>query len=115
MAIKEMTPVKGILNKFTEFAFEVASSTTEGFKFALPRMSDEYVIVLVQNTGSGAATITVKKPGKGSYAASGSDETHELGAGEFAILRFESAKWCNNDSTITLVPNNVAVKVAVLY
>ncbi len=115
MAEKEMTPIKGELNKFTEFAFEAATAAADGFKFKLPRKSDEYVIVLVQNSGASAYGITVKAPTKGSYAASSSDETHSLAAGKFAILRFESARWANNDGTLDLVPENTAVKAAVLY
>lgn len=115
MAVKEMTPVKGELNKVTKFAFEAADSAADGFVFTLPRMSDEYVVVLVQNTGSGAGSITVKKPTKGSYFASASDEVHELAAGEFGIFRFESAKWANNDGTILCVPSAATVKAVVLY
>ena len=115
MAVKEMTPVKGELNKITEFAFEAATAASDGFKFKLPRMTDEYVIVLVQNSGSSAGTFTVKKPTKGSYFASASDEAHELAAGEFGIFRFESAKWANNDGTINCVPDAATVKAVVLY
>ena len=115
MAVMEMTPVKGELNKVTKFAFESATTPSDGFQFKLPRATDEYVIVLVQNTGSGAGTFTVKKPTKGSYFASASDETHELAAGEFGIFRFESAKWANNDGTINCVPGAATVKAVVLY
>lgn len=115
MAVKTLTPVKGELNKFTEFAFEAATSTTEGCVFTLPRTTDEYIVVLAQNTGSGAATVSVKKPTDGSYYAAASDESHSLDAGEFAILRFESAKWANKDGTITIVPSATTLKVAVLY
>ena len=110
-----MTPVKGELNKVTPFAFEAADSAADGFKFTLPRMSDEYILVLVHNTGTGAGTFTVKKPTKGSYYASASDETHELAAGAFGVFRFESAKWANNDGTILCVPGAATVKAAVLY
>lgn len=115
MAVTNMTPVKGNLNKITPFAFETASAPADGFQFKLPRATDEYVVVLVQNTGSGAGNFTVKKPTKGSYFASASDETHSLAAGEFAIFRFESAKWANNDGTITCVPGAATVKAVVLY
>lgn len=115
MAVKVMTPVKGELNKVTTFAFEAADSAADGFKFTLPRMSDEYILVLVHNTGNGADTFTVKKPTKGSYYASASDKTHQLAAGAFGVFRFESAKWANNDGTILCVPGAVTVKAAVLY
>lgn len=116
MAVKEMTPVKGNLNKITEFAFEAASSASEGFQVKLPRTTtDEYVIVLVQNTGGSPYNFTVKKPTKGSYYAAGGDAVHSVPAGGFGFFRFESAKWANNDGTMLFLPENVAVKAAVLY
>lgn len=115
MAVKVMTPIKGELNKITPVVLEAAEDIATGFEFTLPRMSDEYVIVLVHNTASAAHTFTVKKPTNGSYFASASDEVYEVKAGELAIFRFESAKWANNTGTITCVPANVAVKAAVLY
>ena len=72
-------------------------------------------MVLVQNTGASAYDITVKAPVSGSYAAASGDLTHNLAAGEFAVFRFESAKWANRDGTILLVPGNAAVKAVVLY
>ena len=115
MAIKELTPVKAEVNKFTTFAFESATNAEEGFVFKLPRASDEYVSVVASNTSTTPYNITIKAPTSGSYAASLSDETFQLGANETAILRFESAKWANNDGTVVLVPANVAVKVNVIY
>lgn len=115
MAVKVMTPAKGELNKITPIALEAAENATDGFVFTLPRMSDEYVIVLVHNTASSAHKFTVKKPTNGSYFASASDEEYEVKANELALFRFESAKWANNDGTIKCVPANVAVKAAVLY
>ena len=115
MAVMVMTPVKGELNKVTKFAFEAASAPADGFQFKLPRMSDEYVVVLVQNSGSSAGNFTVKKPTKGSYFAAAGDEVFNLAAGEFGIFRFESAKWANNDGTIHCVPGAATVKAVVLY
>ena len=115
MAVKEMTPVKGELNRITPITLEAASDAASGMVFTLPRMSDEYVIVLVHNTANAAHDFTIKKPTNGSYFASASDETRNLAAGELAIFRFESAKWANNDGTINCVPANGAVKAAVLY
>ena len=115
MAVKEMTPIKGELNKITPVVLEAATTASDGFKFALPRMSDEYVVVLVHNTASAAHNFTVKKPTNGSYFASASDEVYNVKAGELAVFRFESAKWANNDGTILCVPADAAVKAAVLY
>jgi hypothetical protein len=115
MAAKEMTLIKGELNVFTKYSFEAATSASDGFKFKLPKVSDEYVIVLVQNTDSSAHKIAVKAPATPSYYGSSSDEEITLAQNETAILRFESAKWANRDGTITLIPDNVAVKAVVLY
>ena len=116
MAVKNMTPIKGVVNKLTGFAFEAAEVAADGMKFQLPRKSDEYMVVVVHNTSADTAyDFTVKAPTKGSYAAASSDETHELAAGEFAFFRFESARYANTDGTVLFVPENVAVKAAVLY
>lgn len=116
MAVKVMTPVKGEVNKITGFAFEAATTAKDGLQVQLPRASDEYVVVLVQNTdAANAHDFTVKAPANGSYAASDSDETHNLAAGAFAIFRFESARWADKDGTMLFVPANAAVKAAVLY
>lgn len=115
MAIKELTPVKTEVNKFTTFTIDAAETADEGFKFKLPRASDEYIIVVAMNSGTTSYNITLKAPTAGSYAASLSDETFQLNAGQVAVLRFESARWANNDGTVVLIPENVAVKANVLY
>lgn len=115
MAVKELTPVKGKLNKVTDFAFEAASKASDGFQVKLPRTADQHVIVLVHNSGAEDAKFTVKKPESGSYYAACCDEVHEVSAGGFGIFRFENAKWANRDGTMLFVPENVAVKAAVLY
>lgn len=115
MAVKEMTPVKGSVNEITKFAFEAATTASDGMSFKLPKVTEEYLVVIVTNTGSSAYDITLKAPTKGSYAAASSDKVMELGAGECAVIRIESARYANNDGTVILVPENVAVKAAVLY
>lgn len=113
MANVQITPVKGEINTLTKF--EAVASSTEGMEFKLPRTSDEYVVVLAQNTDTAAHTFTVKAPTKGSYCASGSDETVSLNAGELVMFRFESARFANNDGTVACVSDNEKVKVAVIY
>lgn len=115
MAVKEMTPVKGNVNEITKFAFETATKAADGFVFKRPRVTDEYLVIVVTNTDTAAQTIALKAPTNGSYAAASSDETLSLEAGEYAVIRIESARYANNDGTVTLVPSNVAVKAAVLY
>lgn len=114
MANLKITPVKCEVNTLTKI--EAASASTEGMEFKLPRTSDEYVIVLAQNTDTANAhTFTMKAPTNGSYCASDSDETISLDSGETAIFRFESARFANNDGTVNCVADNAAVKVAVIY
>lgn len=115
MAVKNMTPIKGEVNKLTGFAFEAATVAADGMKFQLPRKSDEYVVVVIHNTATAEHSFTVKAPTKGSYAAATSDETIKVAAGAFAFFRFESARYANTDGTVLCVPENVAVKAAVLY
>ena len=114
MAVLKITPVKGEINTITKF--ESVASSTEGMEFNQPRASDEYVVVLVQNTDSANAHgFTVKAPTNGSYCASGSDETLQLEAGESAMFRFESARWANNDGTVNCVSDDAKIHVAVIY
>ncbi len=115
MAIKELTPVKCDVNKVTNVTLEAATSTDEGFTFVIPRASDEYVVVLIANTTATTKNITVKAPTSGSYAASSTDETFQLGANETGVFRFESARWANNDGTVSIIPESTDILVAVTY
>lgn len=115
MAVKEVTPVKGEVNQITKFAFAAPTTASDGFVFKMPKMTEEYVVIVVQNSGNAAAKLTLKKPETGSYAASGSDEELQLGAGEFAQVRIESARFANNDGTVRIVGATADVKIAVLY
>ena len=115
MAVKEMTPVKGNVNEITKFAFEAAEVASDGLMFKLPRVTEEYLVVVVTNTGGSAYDVALKAPTKGSYAAATSDKVLNLAAGEYAVIRIESARYANNDGTVVLVPGDVAVKAAVLY
>lgn len=109
-----ITPVKCEVNKLTKLS--AVASDTKGMEFTLPRCSDEYIVVLVQNSDAAAAHgFTVKAPENGSYCAADSDETIQLAAGETAIFRFESARFADNNGKIACVSDNAAVKVAVIY
>lgn len=109
-----ITPIKCEVNKLTKIS--AVASDTEGMEFKLPRSSDEYIVMLVQNGDAGAAhNFTVKAPEDGSYCASDSDEVIQLESGETAIFRFESARFANNDGTVACVSDNAAIKVAVIY
>lgn len=115
MAKKTMTPVKAEFNKITGLTMEAATTAADGLEFKL-KNSDEYLVVLVQNTSaSTAGTITVKKPTTGSYAAASADLVSEsIAAGGLAVIRIESAKYANNDGTVLLVPSAADVKAVVI-
>ena len=115
MAVKEMTPVKGNVNEITKFTFQAATTAKDGMVFTKPRVTEEYLVIIVTNTGDAEQTIALKAPTNGGYAAASDDVTLSLAAGEHAVIRIESARYANNDGTVTLVPSNVAVKAAVLY
>lgn len=109
----EATPVKGADNKITGFSFQAATVAEEGVQVTLKKITDEKLVIVVQNTGE-AGTIALKAPTNGSYAAADADEVYNIEAGAFAFIRLESARYANNDGTVLLVPSNVAIKVAVL-
>ena len=115
MAAKVLTPKKGELNKITPFAFETATTVADGFEFQMPDVTEEYVVIAVQNAGASAVNVTLKMPENGSYAASDSDEVLKLEAGAFAQIRIESARFASNSGKVKLVGASADVKVAVLY
>lgn len=114
MAEKKMTPIKTPFNEITKVTLEAATTAADGMRCKLPN-SDEYVVVLVENTGSSAGTIKVKAPTNGGYAAATSDLSLSLSAGEKAIIRVESARYANNLGEILLVPSATDVKACVIY
>lgn len=116
MAKKVMTAVKGKWNAITEFAFEAATVAADGLELKNPARDEEVTILVYNSDESNDYDITVKAPTTGGYAASMSDmKLADLGEGEYAVIRLETAKWANRDGTILLVPENIAVKAVVLY
>lgn len=114
MAVKNITPVKSEFNQITKVTFEAPTTLSDGVNFKCPT-TDEYIVILVQNTGTEAGTVNVKAPVKGSYAAASEDLTMQLAAGEIASIRIESARYAENDGIVTVVTSKTAVKVAVIY
>ena len=115
MATVEITPVKGNVNEITKFAFQAATTAKDGLVFKRPRVTEEYLVIIVTNTSDAEQSISLKAPTNGGYAAASDDVTLSLAAGEYAVIRLESARYSNNDGTVKLVPSNAAVKAAVLY
>lgn len=101
-----LTPVKGDFNKITKVTMTAGTQ----FEFTLPKSTDEYVVVIVEATGSG--TVKVKAPVNGSYAAAASDLTLSVASGDVAAIRIESAKYANNKGLVNI---EAPGKVAVLY
>lgn len=115
MAKFEMNPVEAKYNEITLVTPEAATVANDGLEFKL-KNKDEYAFVVVQNTGTGAATISVKAPTTGSYAAASSDLVSEsIPAGGLAVIRIESARYANNDGTVLLVPSATTVKAVAVY
>lgn len=115
MSVKTLTPVKGEVNKITPFSFEAATAVADGFEFQIPRVAtEEYLVIMVQNAGNANATIALKAPEKGSYAAASSDESISLPAGAYAQIRIESARYADTTGIVKLVGSSADVKVAVL-
>lgn len=118
MAVQDITPQKVEFNSIKNIAFEAATAAEDGCKFKIPRefAGAEYLTILAQNTGAAAYDVSVKAPTNGSYAAA--DENlilADVPADGIVAIRIETAKYANNDGSIVLIPENVAVKFAVIY
>lgn len=96
----------------------VAVNATDGIKFSQPAegMRDEDIVIVAQNThATTSQTVTLKAPTEGSYAASDTDLTLSLAAGEIAVCRIESARYCNKDGSILVKGSSTDVKVQLAY
>lgn len=114
MAVKEVESQKAEFNEATVIETVAATVAADGFVFIL-KESDEYTFILIENTSATtSATVNVKAPTNGSYAAADTDISVELAAGKKAIVRFESAKYANTDGTVKIIPSSTDVKVAVV-
>ena len=87
MAEKLLTPVKTPVNEITKFTPEAATSAGDGMVFKLPKVTEEYLVVVLHNTNASTAyNVTLKAPTNGSYAAASSDVKVNLAGGELALL-----------------------------
>lgn len=115
MAVTVLTPEKGELNKLSVFTPKAATAAADGFEFTMPKMTEEYVVIVAQNAGTTEGKLTLKKPVAGSYAASSSDTEFSIPAGGFVQIRIESARFADNKGKVKLVPATTDIKTAVLY
>lgn len=115
MAVKEATPIKCKYNKITDVEFEAATTASDGIKIKLPARDEEVQILVFNSDDSNSYKITVKAPTNGGYAAAMTDIERTIAKGGYAVIRLESARFANSDGTVLLIPQNVAVKAAVIY
>lgn len=118
MAVKDITPQKVDFNSIKNITLEVATAVEDGCKFIVPRdiAGSEYLTIIAQNTGEAAYDVSVKAPTNGGYAAADSDLTlADVPADGIVAIRVETAKYANNDGSIIVASENVAVKFAVIY
>lgn len=118
MAVKEITPQKIEFNSMKAVSFEAATAAADGCSFKIPRefAGGEYLTILAQNSGEAAYDVSVKCPSNGSYAAATENlKLADVAAGGIVAIRVETARFANNDGSIVLIPENVAVKFAVIY
>lgn len=114
MAVKILTPQKGDFNKITTINFEAATTVADGMEFKLPSRDME-TYILVQNTdASNAYTITVKAPANQGYTSASTDLVKSIPKSGFAIIKLESAVYADK-GLVKLIPQNVAIKAAVIY
>lgn len=113
MAKKTIENQKAEFNKITKISPVAATTAADGFEINLSE-SDEYTVFFAENTGTAAGTIKVKAPTSGSYAATDTDLSKSLAAGEKAVIRIESARFANNDGTVIIIPSSTDIKVAAI-
>lgn len=114
MAVKTLTPQKGDFNKITSINFEAATAAADGMEFKLPSRDMETYIIVHNTHASTAYTITVKAPTNQGYTSASTDLVKSIPAGEFAIIKLESAVYADK-GMVKLIPQNAAVKAAVIY
>lgn len=118
MAVKDITPQKVDFNSIKNITLEVATAAEDGCKFIVPKdiAGSEYLTIIAQNTGAAAYDVYVKAPANGGYAAADSDLIlADVPANGIVAIRVETAKYANNDGSIIVASENVAVKFAVIY
>lgn len=114
MAVKTLTPQKGDFNKITAIEFESATATADGMEFKLPSRDMETYIIVQNTSDSNVYTITVKAPTTQGYTSASTDLVKSIPANGFAIIKLESAVYADK-GMVKLIPQNVAVKAAVIY
>lgn len=91
------------------------AGTTDGFQIDYTP-ADHKMVILFQNTGSGAGTVTVKQ-GNGIQGVADS-ETFSIAAGEFAAVRLDSGafKRVNGEDKdmVLVIPSATTIKACAI-
>lgn len=116
MAIANGTSVECKFNEIKGLTMVAPTSTSDGVKFDVPKAAKlEGLVIIAQNTGSSAQTVTVKAPTNGGYAATDTDLSLSIPAGGIAIARVESARYFNADNSVVVTSNATTTKIALAY
>ena len=116
MAVAKGECVKCDFNDIKELTMVAPSAVADGVKFDVPKDAKlEDIVIIAHNTGSAAATVVVKAPTEGGYAATDSDLSVSVAAGAIAIVRIESARFFNKDNSVVVTSSATSTKVALAY
>ena len=116
MAVAKGEVVKCGYNEIKELTMVAPSAIADGVKFDVPKDAKlEDIVIIAHNTGSAAATVVVKAPTEGGYAATDSDLSVSVAAGAIAVVRVESARYFNRDNSVVVTSSATTTKVALAY
>lgn len=117
MAIKAITPVKKMeLNVLSDvITFTAATAVADGF--AIPyKEQDTKIVLLVQNGGSAAGTLTIKH-GDNIMGVADTAE-FKIGASEIRAIVLESMAFKNvtgtNKGNVVAIPSTTDIKIAAI-
>ena len=116
MAIANGNCIKCNFNEIKELTLVAPTAVADGVKFSVPKDAKiEHMVLVAQNTGDAAKTVTVKAPTDGGYAATDTDLSLSIAAGGIAIIKIESARYFNKDNSVIVTSNATTTKVALAY
>lgn len=116
MAVAEGNCVKCNFNEIKELTLVAPTATADGVKFSVPKDAKlEDIVIIAQNSGSGAQTVVIKAPTDGGYAATDTDLSLSVAGGKIAVARVESARYFNKDNSIIVTSDATTTKVVLAY
>ena len=75
----------------------LTASTTDGLEYTVNRPDDKTMLV-VYNSGSSAAKLTIKAPKNKCYAGVVADKEVEVAAGKLAVVQVETARYMDAET-----------------